>query len=51
MLDTGELTDEEAIDQIVAAYQARMANLPEGPRVSEIEIDPALSDAIKEQLD
>ncbi|HMR48129.1 MAG TPA: cytidylate kinase-like family protein [Arachnia sp.] len=50
VIDTGEVSDEEAIDQIVEAYRALHANLPEGPRVADLEIDPVLSEAIQEQL-
>jgi len=50
VIDTSEVSDEEAIDQVIAAYEALQANLPEGPRITNLEIDPVLSDAIKEQL-
>ncbi|MFT3888228.1 MAG: cytidylate kinase-like family protein [Arachnia sp.] len=50
VLDTGDLSDEEAIAQIVAAYRERTANPPEGARVADAEIDPVLHDSITKVL-
>ena len=50
VIDTGEVSDEEAIDQILAAYEVMTANPKEGPRVADIELDPVLADTTKEQL-
>lgn len=50
VIDTGEVSDEEAIDQIVAAYQELLTHPQEGTNVADIELDPVLADTIKEQL-
>ncbi|MBK7822303.1 MAG: cytidylate kinase-like family protein [Tessaracoccus sp.] len=46
VVDTGAMSDEEAIAAIVAAYTERQADLADGKLVSSIEVDPALKDSI-----
>ena len=45
MVDTGELSDEEAIAQIVAAYRERQATPGEGRRVADLTTDPVLRES------
>ncbi|CAL8971301.1 Cytidylate kinase [Tessaracoccus sp. O5.2] len=50
VIDTGQVTDEAAMDQIIDAYRALMAGQPAGPRVADIRPDPVLADTVREQL-
>ena len=50
VIDTSDVTDERAMDQIVAAYESKLANPPAGRRVADIELDPVLSETVREQL-
>ena len=40
VIDTGQVTDEAAMDQIIDAYRALMTGQPAGPRVADIQPDP-----------
>lgn len=50
VVDTGELSDEEAIAQIVAAYRERQATPGEGRRVADLTTDPVLRESIASVL-
>jgi len=50
VVDTGELSDEKAIELIITAYNEHLANLPEGPKLSEIKVDEILDEAVKIEL-
>lgn len=51
VIDTGEVSDEKAIELIIAGYRAHIANLPEGPRIADIQIDEVLNEAVTEELE
>lgn len=48
VIDTADLSDDKAIELIIAAYREHQANLGDGPRIDSIEIDPLLNETIKE---
>lgn len=50
VIDTGEMSDEMAMDQVIEAYHAMMADLPDGPRIADLEVDPVLAAALRAEL-
>lgn len=50
VVDTGKVSDEVAMDQIVAAYQEKMQGAASGPVVSQLEVDATLAEAVRGQF-
>lgn len=50
VIDTGELSDDKAIELIITAFKAHMADLPGGPRLADITVDEVLDEAVQLEL-
>ena len=50
VVDTGAVSDEEAIAQMVAAYREHLAKSADGRRVADITVDPVLAESIASVL-
>ncbi|NHB85817.1 cytidylate kinase-like family protein [Tessaracoccus sp. HDW20] len=47
VLDTGEVTDEVAMDRIIEAYRAKISAAPAGPSIAELVPDALLAESVR----
>lgn len=50
VVDTGEVSDDKAIELIIAAFKEHQANLPGGPKLADIKVDDILDEAVEVEL-